>query len=75
VNWEELYLFPPESVRSLWYCPSINRFSNEDGDILHDLHDFFDVWQLEEWKRTQNYGILLDRNGDWWELFYPSNII
>ena len=63
---------PPDTLYSLWYYPFINRFSDDAGNILHDLSDKFDVWQLDEWKRTYTYGILLDRNGDWCELYYPS---
>lgn len=63
---------PPESAESLWYYPLINRFTDDSGYILHDLSQYFDVWQLEEWKQTQDYGLLMDRNGDWWELYYPD---
>lgn len=63
---------PPDTLYSLWYYPNINRFANDDGIILNDLSDKFAVWQLDEWKRTRDYGILLDRNGDWCEIFYPS---
>lgn len=69
---DERSFAPPESAHCLWYYPSINRFTDDDGNVLHDLHDLFDVWQLEEWKRTQDYGILRDRNGGWCELYYPS---
>jgi len=54
---EEFNLTFPESVCSLWYYPSINRFTDEDGNILHDLSDRFDVWQLDEWKKDKEYGI------------------
>jgi hypothetical protein len=63
---------PPESAYALWYYPGINRFSDEEGKILHDLSDLFSVWQLDEWKRTQEYDVLLDRKGDWCELYYAS---
>jgi hypothetical protein len=63
---------PPDSLYSLWYHPDINRFSNEDNNIVANLSDRFDVWQLDEWKRTRDYGILRDRNGDWCELYYPN---
>jgi len=59
-------------VYSLWYYPDINRFTDEDGYILHDLSRYFDGWELDAWKRTQDYGLLKDRNGDLWELYYPS---
>ena len=68
------YLYsPPESAQGLWYDPSINRFIDEDGYILHDLHQYFDLWQLDEWKKTREYGMLVDRNGDIWELFYSMD--
>ena len=72
-NWDGRGMSPPESAYSLWYYPSINRFTDDDGQILHDLSDLFDVWQLEEWKRAQDYGILLDRKGDWCELYYADS--
>ena len=65
---------PPDCAYSLFYHPSINRFTGEDGTILHDLSDLFDVWQLEEWKQTLDYGILLDRKGEWCELYYPTGM-
>ena len=72
-NWDGRGMSPPESAYSLWYYPSINRFTDDDGQILHDLSDLFDVWELDEWKRTQDYGILLDRKGDWCELYYVDS--
>ena len=72
-NWDGRGMSPPESAYSLWYYPSINRFTDDDGQILHDLADLFDVWELDEWKRTQDYGILLDRKGDWCELYYVDS--
>ena len=61
---------PPDSAYGLWYYPSINRFADEDGNILHDLHEFFDVWQLDEWKKTKDYGLMVDRKGNLCELYY-----
>lgn len=61
---------PPDSAYGLWYYPTINRFVDEDGHILHDFHDLFDVWQLDEWKKTRKYGLLVDRNGMLCELYY-----
>jgi len=63
-----------EDIYSLWYFPSINRFTDEDGNVLHDLSNLFDVWELEEWKKTQEYGLLIDRNGKLCELFYPTEL-
>lgn len=66
------YSNPPESAMGLWYDPQINRFIDDGGYILHDLHQYFDLWQLDEWKKTREYGILTDRNGDLWELYYSE---
>lgn len=65
-------VIPLDYVYSLFYYPSINRFTDEDGHILQDLSDSFDVWQLDEWKQTQKYGILTDRKGGLCELYYAS---
>ena len=73
MNWDKRPMSPPESAYMLYYYPSINRFVDEEDNILHDLTDLFDVWQLDEWKRTQDYGILLDRKGDWCELYYVDS--
>lgn len=72
MNWQKWMMAPGDSRYGLWYYPCINRFVDEDEHILHDLSDIFDVWKLEEWKRTKEYGILLDRNGEWCELYYPT---
>ena len=34
--------------------------------------DLFDVWQLEEWKQTGEYGVLIDHKGDLCELYYAT---
>ena len=72
MKWNRQPMGPPDTLYSLWYYPGINRFSDDDGNILHDLSDKFDVWQLDEWKRTHDYAILKDKQGNWCELFYPS---
>ena len=71
--YDQHYPSPPESAYMLYYYPSINRFVDDEDNILHDLADLFDVWELDEWKRTQDYGILLDRKGDWCELYYVDS--
>lgn len=72
-TWNPEPMYPPDSLYSLWYCPEINRFVDEDGYVLHDLSDRFDVWELDEWKKTRDYGILQDRRGNLCELFYPDD--
>ena len=61
---------PPESAYSLWYDPFLNRFKDESGAIRNDLSLYFPTWVLDKWKKTKNYGILKDRRGDVWEIFY-----
>lgn len=61
---------PPESAYGLWYDARINRFVDEGGHILHNLSHLFPLWVLDEWKRLKSYGLLYDRDGNLWELFY-----
>lgn len=61
---------PPDSAKTLWYEASINRFADEDGYILQDLSEYFDTWQLDEWKKGKDYDILTDKTGELWEIFY-----
>jgi hypothetical protein len=61
---------PPDSAKALWYHPSTNRFEDERGCILHDLQPYFDTWQLDKWKKTKDYVLAKDKNGDLWEIFY-----
>lgn len=70
LDWDREPMAPPDTAYSLWYYPEINRFTDENGYILHNLSNLFAVWQLEEWKKTQEYDILKDRNGEWCELYY-----
>lgn len=63
---------PPESAWTLWYYPSINRFTDENGAILGDLQPYFDTWQIDQWKRGKGYAFLTDKLGNFWELFYPE---
>lgn len=64
---------PPDSANALWYDPTVNRFEDESGQIIHDLQPYFDTWQLDKWKKTKDYALLVDKNGDLWELFYNHN--
>lgn len=61
---------PPDSANTLWYDPTINRFKDECGYVLHDLHQYFDTWQLDQWKKTKDYALMTDKHGDLWEVFY-----
>ena len=70
---QETACAPPDSANTLWYDPTINRFEDECGYVLHDLHPYFDTWQLDRWKKTKDYALMTDKNGDLWELFYNDN--
>jgi len=54
----------------LYYYPSINRFTDSDGTIIHNLLPYFQVWEIEKWKKTKDYGLIEDRFGNPWEFFY-----
>lgn len=60
----------PDSADTLWYDPEVNRFENECGYIMHNLSEFFDVWQLDKWKKTKQNALLIDKTGGAWEVFY-----
>jgi len=63
----------PETY-SLWYYPIINRFVSEDGIMLHDMHELFDNWELERWKETKKYGLLMDKRGYLVEIYYEKDV-
>lgn len=65
-------LGPPESCKGLWYDPQVNRFKDEANKIINDLAEHFPTWQLDMWKRSKEYALLLDRNGELWEIFYEE---
>lgn len=64
---------PPDSADTLWYDPTINRFEDERGQVVHDLHPYFDTWQLDRWKKTKDYALMTDKTGGLWEIFYNNN--
>ena len=57
-------------VHILYYSPTVNRFADEDWCIIHDLHQLFDTWQLNRWKRRKVDGIVVAKNGEPWKLYY-----
>lgn len=59
-------------ITAFWFYPEYNRFMDENGNVLHDLSGHFNLWELEQWKKTKEYGLLADRNGNICELFYPE---
>lgn len=57
-------------ARILYYSPTVNRFTDEDWCIIHDLHQLFDTWQLSQWKKTKDHGIVTAKTGETWKLYY-----
>jgi len=53
----------------IYYHENINKFKI-NGKIVHDLSDLFDVWELEEWKKTKEFGIMISKNGFICEFYY-----
>lgn len=52
-----------EHLETLSYLPSINRFADLNGVIVHDLYKLFDLWQLDQWKKMRKNEILDSRDG------------
>lgn len=46
------------------YLPSINRFADSCGIIIHDLCHLFDTWQLDAWKQKGHTSIIVDKYGN-----------
>ncbi len=63
---------PPDSAYGLWFYPSINRFMDEDGNVIHDTHELFHAWEVDQWKKTQDYGLLVSKQGDIVELYFEE---
>ena len=57
----------------LSYLPSINRFVDTNGCIIHDLTRIFDIWQLNRWKREKETSIIMDKDGKLWRLEYRND--
>ncbi len=60
-------------MRALYYSPSVNRFTDVKGCIIHDLHELFYVWVLDQWKKDGVSTKLIDRHGDQWSLYYLTS--
>ena len=67
-----MFLNQQKEIISFWFYPEHNRFTDENGCIMHDMSDYFDLWELDEWKKTRDYGMLFDKHGNMCELFYPK---
>jgi hypothetical protein len=55
---------------SLFYLPTINKFADNEWDIVHSLNQIFRTWELDQWKRRGQDSTLLSRNGTVWHLYY-----
>ena len=45
----------------------LTEFTDVEGCVIHDLHEIFEVWKLDAWKKSRaNASILEDRHGDQW---------
>lgn len=62
-----------DNVHILYYSSLFNKFTDEDWCIIHDLYELFDTWQLDQWKKTENHGTIVAKNGEVWNLYYLSD--
>lgn len=60
----------PEYPNVLSYIYSINRFTDNLDIIVHDIGCLFDTWQLDEWKKKEQSGPLLAKNGTYFYIYY-----
>ena len=66
---------PTDSCPALYYDPDINRFVDEDGQIIIDMHEILDPWQILHMKETgkeSGYCVLPTKSGGIIEAFFPS---
>ena len=59
-------------LKTLFYSPMLNRFVDNEWYVVHDLHQLFDTWQLDEWKKNGENICMIAKDGTVWELFYLS---
>lgn len=52
------------------YLPSINRFVDVQGCIIHDLSRMFYTWELDQWKKTQDYGLIRGKDDQLYDFYY-----
>ena len=58
----------------LSYSPSLNRFVDEDGVVIHDTSALFDMWEVRDWLNsdTERDLILLTKTGGTVRLIYMN---
>lgn len=52
------------------YLPSINRFIDVQGCIIHDLSRMFHTWELDQWKKTKDYGLIRGKDDQLYDFYY-----
>lgn len=52
------------------YLPSINRFVDVQGCIIHDLSRMFHTWELDQWKKTKDYGLIRGKDDQLYDFYY-----
>ena len=58
----------------LSYSPSLNRFVDENGVVIHDTSTLFNMWEVREWLNsdTERDLILLTKTGNTVRLIYMN---
>lgn len=64
---------PIDVTNVLFFYPSINRFADENGNVLDDLHSYFSTIQLDLWKKQKKSSYMIDRRGEICALYYPDS--
>lgn len=41
-------MYGTEDYKKLWYLIDYNRFCDEEGVIIHNIHEFLDPWQIND---------------------------
>lgn len=59
-----------DDTYSFSYLPSINRFVDRLGCIVHDLSRMFYTWELDQWKKTQDYGLIRGKDDQLYDFYY-----
>lgn len=55
---------PHDSCDLLTYYPVINRFLNEDGDILHHVSELIDWWILDQFRKSSKSMLVMGKDGE-----------
>lgn len=64
-------------VNELFYDQDLNRFTDADGEIIHDIHRYLDPWQIAYVKdlgATNCYVVIENKHGDPVEVFFIDTL-